>query len=304
MNSKTRRLVIAPIPALGTGNHPRIPCRSRSPLDFRVQKCWMIAFAALAALAVPSKATANTLTWVGGGSDNLINHPQNWDPHGRPNAGNSGVVAGAAQTGYSTGKAANLTGYKITYKETSSLGVVNGSVALTLVGGAELAFQDNSVLKVGQDLFVGYTAAHSGGSKLSLSGNATASIDRNLIFGLTGSSGSSPGTLELQGNSSVSVEGVMEWQQPSESAQVMHTITLADSAKLTIKKAKSRHRNGAVLVINFQQTDKRATPTLKLGDAYEYPGENIRYQINGEDATLSDRRFKLSGATLSLVVER
>lgn len=281
-----------------------LPKIVRSITSSRVLASCIFASAALVALAVPTTATANALTWVGGGSDNLIIHPKNWDPHGRPNAGNSGVVAGAAQTGYSTGKAANLTGYKITYKETSSLGVVNGSLALTLVGGAELTFQDNSVLKVGQDLFVGYHAAHPGGSKLSLEGNATASIDRNLIFGLTGSSGSSPGTLELQGNSSVSVEGVMEWQQPSESAEVTHTITLADSAKLTIKKAKSRHRNGAVLVINFQQTDKRATPTLTLGGAYEYPGENIRYQINGEDATLSDRRFKLSGATLSLVVQR
>jgi len=304
MNSKTRRLEIASIPVLGTVKQPRTTGRSRSPLALSVPTCWILTLAALVAHAGLPAATANELTWVEGGSDNLIFNRQNWDPDGRPDAGNSGVVTGAAQTGYSTGKAANLNGYNITYKETSSLGVVNGPVRLTLAGGTELTFQDNSVLKVGEDLGLGFTATNSGGAKLTLAANATAVIDRNLIFGLTGSSGSSPGTLVLQGSSSVCVEGVMEWHQAAGGPEVTHAITLADSAKLTIKATKSRHRNGAMMVVNFQQTDKRATPTLTLGDANEFPGENIRYQINGEDATLSDPRFELSEATLALVLQR
>jgi hypothetical protein len=303
MKFETSRLEIASIPVLGTVKQPRKTGRLRSPLAFSVQTCWILTLAALVAHAGLPAATANELTWVEGGSDNLIINRKNWDPDGKPDAGNSGVVTGAAQTGYSTGKVANLNGYNITYKETSSLGVVNGPVRLTLAGGTELTFQDNSVLKVAEDLALGFTATNSGGAKLTLAANATAVIDRNLIFGLTGSSGSSPGTLVLQGSSSVSVEGVMEWQQAAGGPEVTHAITLADSAKLTIKATKSRHRNGAMLVINFQQTDKHATPTLTLGDANEFSGENILYQINGEEATLDDPRFDLSNVTLSLVIK-
>jgi hypothetical protein len=271
----------------------------------RFRKVTLGAFAilTLTSAADALSSTGETLTWDGEGIDNLIYSPQNWNPDGRPVDGKSGVVAADIKTGYSIGKAAMTNGYNITYKDTSSLGVVNGSVMLTLAGGTEFTFQDNSALQVGEHLYLGFSAKTQGGAKLTLAGNATATIMGNLVFGITGAEGSSSGRLNLQGNSSATVAGVMEWHQSVEGPNVTHYISLADSAKLTIKAAKSRNRNGATLVVNFQQTDKKHTPSLALAEDTEFLAENIQFQINGENAKLGDPRFNLQGGTLTLVVK-
>jgi hypothetical protein len=310
MKFKTLQPEIASSPTLGTVKQTRKNGRSRSPLAFSIQTCWILTLAALIAHAGLPAALAKELNWDPRGSDNLIFTQHNWDPDGRPSAGDSGVVAGAAQTGYSIGKAAILDGYTITYKDTSSLGVVNGPVTLILCDGTELKFQDNSVLQVGDHLRIGQidVQERSGGATLTLAGNATAAIKGDLVFGTVGDreTKSGSGRLTLQGTSAVTVQGVMEWhQQYGGASETIHYLTLADSAKLTIQTPKSRSRNGATLVVNFQQADARYSPALTLNDDFwrDFGDKTISWQINGEETTLDDPRFDLDESAITLQVK-
>jgi hypothetical protein len=94
----------------------------------------------------------------------------------------------------------------------------------------------------------------------------------------------------------------MQWQQATGQESLTHTITLADSAALTVKNNTVSSLKDALLVVNFEQADTRYTPTWTLGEAADFRQTNIQYQINGVNTTLSDPRFVLEGTTLSLKI--
>ena len=255
--------------------------------------------AAAVLMGLAFTAQADVITWDGGGVNNLVQTTGNWNPDGTPTGANSGVVGGATKTGYTTGTAQVLIDYEITYSDTASLGVSNGTTRLTLTGGTALTFNNSSALQVGEILMIGGQTA--GGAVLTLTGNATASVVSGLQFGNTATL-SAPGSLTLQGNSSLTAAGSLDWRQVNGGPSVTHYLTLADSAALTASGTAARNYNGATLIVNFQQASSNATPVWTLGEAVDFSQAGIQYQINGVNTTLADSRFVKQGNSLSLTV--
>jgi arylsulfatase A-like enzyme len=240
----------------------------------------------------------STLTWDGGASDRRIDRAENWNPNANllTHSVNSAVVNGSYATTYGNNFAL---GYHITYNNTSSLAWDNAGPfgRMFLARGAAFTFNDSSSLAVHERLYIGGT----GTGALTLTGNATATAGSGLIFGWGGASGMEfPGSLMLRGNSSFTTAGVMQWQQATGQPTLTHTITLADSATLTVNNTTVSSLKGALLVVNFEQADNRYTPIWTLGEAADFNQADIEYRINGGKTTLADPRFVQEGTSLSL----
>jgi arylsulfatase A-like enzyme len=252
-------------------------------------------------LATFDELRSTVFIWDGGGADRRIDRAQNWSPNGIPTpaGANSGVVNGSYATTYAHNSGIN---YDVTYNNTSSLAWdgASGDGRLFLRFNAAFTFNDSSSLSVNERLYMGDIT---GTGALTLTGNATATVDSGLIFGWGGPSGPEyAGRLTLRGNSSLTTAGAMQWQQATGQESLTHTITLADSAALTVNNTTISSLKGAVLVVNFEQADTRYTPIWTLGEAADFRQTNIQYQINGVNTTLSDPRFVLEGTTLSLKI--
>lgn len=250
-------------------------------------------------LATLDDLRSTVFTWDGGGSDSRIDRAHNWSPNGTPTpaGANSGLVNGSYATTYPHNFSL---AYDITYNDTSSLAWdgASGNGRLFIRHSATFTFNDSSSLAVNERLYLGDIT---GTGVLTLTGNATATIGGGLDFGRGGPNGTEhAGSLTLRGNSSLTTSGAMHWQQANGQEALTHTITLADSAALTVNNNTVSSLKGAVLVVNFEQADNRFTPTWTLGEASDFNEADIQYQINGTKTTLADPRFVQEGTSLSL----